>query len=85
MKVVYFTYVKEGAKKGGFAKSIKDAREKARFILGEKSIKREHNFTSTLLEFKTNKEGMMEMLELSHAYGQLAERDSRRPYYAARR
>ena len=46
MKVVYFTYVKEGAKKGGFAKSIKDAREKARFILGEKSIKREHEFQS---------------------------------------
>ncbi len=82
MKVVYFTYEKEGFKKGGFARTVDKAKEKAKFILGAPSIRAEHKFSPQLLEFESTKEGLIEMFELSHAYGQLAERDSIRAKYA---
>lgn len=83
MKVVYWTCQKDGFTIGGYARSLIDAEQAAKQKVGLTNYfwKREYNYTTQLQKFDDNLNGFIQLLEIAHSAGRLAERQS---YNAAR-
>lgn len=78
MKVVYWTCQKDGFTIGGYARSLIDAEQAAKQKVGLTNYfwKREYNYQTQLQKFDDNLNGFIQLLEIAHSAGRLAERKS---------
>ncbi len=78
MKVVYWTCEKDGFTIGGYARSLNEAEQAAREKVGLTNYfwKREYNYKTQLQKFDGNLDGFIQLLQIAHSAGRLAERQS---------
>lgn len=76
--MIYWTCEKDGFTIGGYARSLTEAEQKAKEKVGLKNYfwKREYNYKTQLQTCDLNLDSIVQLLEISHSAGRMAERQS---------
>ena len=84
MRVIYWSYEKDGFTIGGYAKSIDDAAQLAKEKIGGHNHfwKRDYNYQAQLLKFDNSAKAFVQMLDIAHSAGRMSERRSMKAAYA---
>ena len=84
MKVVYWKCEKEGFAIAGYASSLDEAEEAARKKLGRLNAdwKEDYDYRIVLQGFDCDIKSLVQILEIAHSAGRMAERESHIANYA---
>lgn len=84
MKVVYWKLQKEGFVVTGYAGSLDEAEEAAKIKIGRLNAdwREDYNYTTQLQKFDCNIKSLVQILEIAHSAGRMAERQSHTANYA---
>ena len=78
MRVIYWTCQKDGFTIAGYGSSLAEAEQKAKQKVGlnNDQWKREHNYKTQIQTCQLNTDSIVQLLEISHSAGRMAERQS---------
>lgn len=84
MKVVYWKCEKEGFAVAGYAASLDDAEEAAKGKVGRLNAdwREDYDYRTQLQKFDFNLKSLVQILEIAHSAGRMAERQSHIANYA---
>jgi hypothetical protein len=84
VKVVYWKCEKEGSAIAGYAASLDEAEEAAKIKVGRLNAdwREDYDYRTQLQKFDCNIKSLVQILEIAHSAGRMAERQSHIANYA---